>query len=76
MAVMYDVNLVWYDVKDGNTCACVKVNVDGLLNEKTVEKKGFIKPELMTEGSAWKERLCIIFYKKTFHASKRVPWMR
>ena len=34
MAVMHEVNFVWYDVKEGSTCACVKINVDGLLNEK------------------------------------------
>ena len=66
MAVMHDVNFVWYDVKEGSTCACVKVNVDGLLNEKTIHKKGFIKPEIMTEGSAWNKRVCIIFYKRHF----------
>ena len=40
MAVMYDANFVWYNVRDGVTCACVKVNVDDLLNEKYGSKEG------------------------------------
>ena len=75
LAVMYDVNFVWYNARDNVTCACVKIKIDGSYSEKTVEKKGFIKPNNMTNGSAWKKRVCIIFYNKHFmHIKEFLGW--
>ena len=63
---MYDVNFVWYNVRDNVTCACVQSKIDGMYSERTIEKQGFIKPSKMTEDSARKERVCIIFYNRHF----------
>ena len=63
---MYDVNFVWYNVRDNVTCACVNTKIDGSYRERSIEKKGFIKLENMTDESAWKKRVCIIFYNTHF----------
>lgn len=66
LAVMNDVNFVWYNVRDNVTCAYIRIKIDGLYSEKNIEKKGIIKSENMTDGSVWKKRVCIIFCNKHF----------
>ena len=51
LAVMYGINFVWYDCDNLMTYACVKVLQRGSYKEKTIEKKGLLKPSSMTVGS-------------------------
>ena len=63
---MYEVNFVWYNVRDHLTCACVKIMFGGSYTDKIVQKEGFVKPIDMTVGSEWKKRVCIVFYNMHF----------
>ena len=42
------------------TCACVKVRKGKSYSERTVEKKGLLKPDTMTVGSQWEKRVIYI----------------
>ena len=53
LAIMYDVNFVWYNVRDNVACACVNTKIDGLYKERTIEEKGFIKPGVMEKKSLY-----------------------
>ena len=61
LAVMYNVNFVWYDLDNHMPYACVKVLQRGEFKERTVEKKGLLKPDIMTIGSQWEKRVVCIF---------------
>ena len=66
LAVMYGINFVWYDCDNLMTYACVKVLQKGSYKEKTIEKKGLLKPSSMTVGSQWEKRVVCIFYNCHF----------
>ena len=61
LAVMYGVNFVWYDCDNHMTYSCVKILHKGVYEEKTIEKKGLLKPSTMTIGSQWDKRVVCIF---------------
>ena len=63
---MYNVNFVWYDLDNQMTYACVKVRQRGTFKERTVEKKGLLKPASMTLGSQWEKRVVCIYYQHHF----------
>ena len=49
-----------YQSRGVNHC-CVKVRYKGKYQEKTIEKKGLLKPSTMTVGSQWDKRVVCIF---------------
>ena len=61
LAVMYGVNFVWYDCDNTMSYAAVKVLQKGSYKERTIEKKGLLKPSSMTVGSQWDKRVVCIF---------------
>ena len=61
LAVMYKVNFVWYDCDNTMTYAAVKELQKGSYKERTIEKRGLLKPSSMTIGSQWEKRVVCIF---------------
>ena len=68
LAVMYDINFVWYDLKDQITYATIKIPQGRQRDhkEKTIEKKGIVKPNDMIAGSVWEKIVICLHYKNHF----------
>ena len=63
---MYGVNFVWYDCDNTMSYAAVKVKQKGSYKERTIEKKGLLKPSSMTIGSQWDKSVVCIFHSDHF----------